>query len=146
MVRTFCLQLVIVVVVVLCVVSEAPGQRGGRQSYDSLAIWFMPDQLLTHDEIVRDLKLTANQQESIRTIWKQYYQAVAAIPKRTPQNSKEVSKKFREAASKRFASILKLLGDKAKRLDQISAQSAGPAAAFVTRPNRRAPRLELTAE
>ena len=49
------------------------------------------------NEIVRDLKLTADQQESIGKAYAERQQTVAAFPQRTPQNTEEVSRKQTEA-------------------------------------------------
>jgi len=119
------------------------GQRGG-EPYDFLAVWYSPATLLTHDEIVRDLKLTADQQESIGKAYAEHQQTVAAFPQRTPQNTEEVSRKRTEANQKLDAAVRQALGDKAQRIVQIAAQSAGLANAFVTRPDPRGPRLALT--
>lgn len=114
------------------------------QSYDSLARWDSPANLLTHDEIARYLKLTADEQESIGKAYAQHQQTTAAFPPRTPQNTEEVSRKRTEANMKLNDAVRQALGDKAKRIDQITAQSVGLAQSFVTRPNSRGPRLALT--
>jgi serine/threonine protein kinase len=128
----------------------APGSLGQRgawgeySEYTSLAFWYTADQLITHNEIVRELKLTADQQESIRRAQAKYQEDRAAIPQRTAQNSEDVWRMAVEAANKRIAAIREALGDKAVRLDQIAAQSAGLAHLFVTRPNLRAPHIGIT--
>jgi serine/threonine protein kinase len=112
----------------------APAPRTGDYWYGSLAFWFTADQLVTHDEIVRELKLTAGEQEAIRAAWE------------TSKSSAAAAESPISAINKRIAAIREAVGDKARRLDQIAAQSAGLATLFLERPNRRAPQLGITAE
>lgn len=120
------------------------GSGGLGKPYDSLAYWYSPATLLIHDEIAPLLKLTADQQESIRKAYVEHQQTTAAFPQRTPQNTEELSRKRTETNVKLNDAIIQALGDKAKRADQIIAQSAGLANSFVTRPDRRGPRLALS--
>lgn len=112
-------------------VLSQPDRTPRGPSYSTLVYWPTPGQLIAQDEIARDLKLTADQQESIRKAQADYQQALAANPP-GGQNFAEVSQKRQEATRKLDDTVRAALGDKAKRLDQIAAQSAG-LAAFVTR-------------
>lgn len=131
----------------------APAEQGAAQgplassdysAYTSLAFWYTADQLITHEEVIEELKLTADQRESIRQAQAEYEQARAAIDQGTARSSTEYARKIVETSNKRIAAIRAALGDKTARLDQIAAQSAGLAHLFVTRPNLRAPELGLT--
>jgi len=118
--------------------------RAPRATYSSLIYWAPTSQLVAQEDILRDLKLTADQQESVRKAQAEYQQVIAANPLGNRQNSIEVLQKQQEAARKRDDAIRAALGDKAKRLDQIAAQSAG-LAAFVTRVELRQ-QLRITDE
>ncbi|MBI1831603.1 MAG: tetratricopeptide repeat protein [Planctomycetes bacterium] len=106
----------------------------------ALTYWAPATQLAGIDEVVRDLKLDAKQQDKLVKAAKDFQDANAA---NAVGPIADRLKKQQEAAQKFEETVKTTLGDKTKRLEQIAAQGAGLQAFFT--PARRQ-QLELTDE
>ncbi|HUQ70878.1 MAG TPA: hypothetical protein VM165_15215 [Planctomycetaceae bacterium] len=136
--RMLGMQSFVALAVVTCATAILLGQdRPPRPAaYSALAYWAPISEMVTQGDILSDLKLTADQLEVVRKAQAEHQQTIAENPLVGGQDFPEQVRKLREAAQTRDEAIRTALGDKARRLEQIAAQSAG-LAAFVTRPDLR---------
>lgn len=117
---------------------KAKGKSSKSPAPASYTYWAPTNQLVAIDEILRDLKLDAKQQDAVRKAQAEYHDAVTVGKKGT---FAETLQKQQEAIQKLDEILKKTLGNKTKRLDQIAAQGAGLPAYFTP---AKAQELQLT--
>lgn len=105
---------------------------------NALQYWAPPSQLVGIDEVMRNLKLDANQDKAVKKAIADHPDAAGAVPAKIADR-----KKHQEATQKLNDALKTALGDKMKRLDQIAAQGAGLPAYFTP---ARSKDLGLSAE
>lgn len=113
------------------VAQPAAKGKGGFKSPVLSALTYSADPfpLIAHDEIVKDLKLDAKQKDALRKALAEYHEVVPSAPGAGKKGVVTAAKR-QEAAKKLETAVRATLGDKVKRLEQISIQGAGLAAFF----------------
>jgi tetratricopeptide (TPR) repeat protein len=142
MLRQASMRLLAVIALFACVTATLVGQPGGKggvkgggakapKGAPTGLVYFAPtNQMLAIEEIVKDLKLDAKQQEAVRKALADFQDAIKAPPPAGKKGFGGFNANEQQALLKFNAAIAPVLGEKMKRLDQIAAQGAGLPAFF----------------